>query len=64
MIHDWMGRTGMIVFLILDILLLIGLIFLFIYNEHFKVWKNDYYRDRDLIMRKEKLIYKFYRMFI
>jgi|WetSurMetagenome_2_1015567.scaffolds.fasta_scaffold746777_1 hypothetical protein len=40
------------------------LIFVFLYNESYKVWKDDYYRDKDLLMRKEKLIYRIYRMFL
>jgi hypothetical protein len=56
--------TACIYSLVMLGLLFIFLIFVFLYNESYKVWKDDYYRDKDLLMRREKLIYRFYRIFL
>jgi len=33
-------------------------------RKQFRKWKNDYYRDKNLLMEKESLIHNFYRLFI
>jgi hypothetical protein len=64
MIHDWMRETGLIIMLIFNILCLVGLIFLFLYNGIYLDWKNDYYRDKDILMRPQTLKERIFRLFL
>ena len=49
------------------ILIILGFAFMtivaFIYalQTHYLIWKNDYYRDKDLFMKKEKLLHRIFR---
>ena len=44
------------------IILFVGVVVMFIKKEYYKPWKEDYYRDKDLLMKKDKFLYRIFRM--
>ena len=55
-------QSGIYVLIAL-IIMFIGVILTFIIDVKYQRWKLDYYRDKDLLMRKEKLLYRIFREF-
>lgn len=43
-------------------LLFIGVIVVFFIDREYENWKNGYYRNKDLLMEKEKLLHRIFRM--
>lgn len=63
---EWLldyNKSGIWALILLGILF-VGIIFLFIRNEYYLIWKNDYYRDKDLLMKEESFRAKLFRMFL
>ena len=46
------------------IIIFISVIGLFIYKEVYLTWKNDYYRDKDILMRPQTLKERIFRSFL